>query len=51
MRFAPIAQRNLGVIYFKGQGVQKDLDKAKYWLTKAANQNNADAKEWIKKIH
>jgi TPR repeat protein len=32
------AQFNLGVRYYNGEGVAKDLEKAAYWYTKAAEQ-------------
>lgn len=37
------AQFNLGVLYERGEGVQKDLDAAVQWYEKAAHQNNAKA--------
>ena len=36
-------QAVLGAIYLQGLGVPKDLAKGLYWLTKAAEQGNADA--------
>ncbi len=33
------AQNNLGLMYERGEGVEKDLQMAVYWLKKAANQN------------
>ena len=38
------AQNNLGVMYFVGEGVSRDVDKAKQWFEKAAAQGNAEAK-------
>lgn len=38
------AQNNLGVMYYTGEGVPKDMAKAREWLRKAAAQGNADAK-------
>ena len=37
------AQYNLGVMYYNGQGVNKDYSKAVYWYTKAAEQGGAEA--------
>jgi uncharacterized protein len=37
------AQFNLGVLYERGEGVQKDLDTAVRWYEKAAQQNNPKA--------
>ncbi len=37
------AQFNLGVLYERGEGVQKDLDTAVRWYEKAAQQNNVKA--------
>jgi TPR repeat protein len=44
------AQYNLGVMYEKGQGVQKDEKKAMAWFEKAAEQGNKDAlnKLWVR---
>ena len=39
----PKAQMLLGQLYFKGEGVKKDLDHALYWYNKAANNGFADA--------
>jgi len=38
-----IAQFNLGVMYDKGEGVEKDYDEAFKWYRKAAEQGDADA--------
>ena len=37
------AQNNLGVMYFKGEGVPKDLTKAAEWYRKAAEKNHIKA--------
>jgi len=37
------AQRALSEMYAKGEGTEKDLEKAKYWLGKAAEQGDEDA--------
>jgi len=39
----PKAQNYLGVLYLKGDGVERDLKEAVYWFKKAAAQGNADA--------
>lgn len=38
-----IGQTNLGMMLRKGVGYPRDLEKAKFWLTKAANKNYATA--------
>jgi hypothetical protein len=38
------AQYDLGRCYANGEGVEKDMKKAVYWFTKAAEQGNANAK-------
>jgi uncharacterized protein len=40
-----IAQSELGVLYARGQGVNKDLTEAAKWWRKAADQGSAEAKE------
>ena len=37
-----MAQANVGAMYFMGQGVDKDLDKAIQWLTAAADNNDVN---------
>ena len=39
----PKAQFNLGIMYFKGNGVQKDYAKALEWYRRAAKQGHAEA--------
>jgi TPR repeat protein len=39
------AQYTLGMRYLEGKGVEKDLKKARKWLTESAKQGNADAKK------
>ena len=39
----PDAQTSLGVLYAKGEGVQKDSSKAVYWFQKAAEQGHPKA--------
>lgn len=41
------AQYNLGVCYYKGEGVVKDIKKAVYWYEKAAAQGVDDAKKGV----
>jgi ankyrin repeat protein len=43
----PVAQANLGKLYADGVGVEKDVAKAKEFLTLAAAQGNADAKKFL----
>jgi TPR repeat protein len=39
------SQYALGMRYLEGKGVEKDLKKARKWLTESAKQGNADAKK------
>ena len=43
MQNNPVAQNDLGYRYYMGAGVTKNLEKAIYWLTKAAEQGHAGA--------
>jgi hypothetical protein len=38
-----IAQFNLGLLYYSGEGVPQDYKRAAQWYQKAAEQGNADA--------
>jgi TPR repeat protein len=38
------AQYNVGWMYFKGEGIQMDKNKAALWINKSKNQGNAKAK-------
>ena len=44
------AQRLLGVCYFEGKGIEKNLTQAQYWLELAAAQNDTDAISRLKKL-
>lgn len=39
------AQFSIGVMYYAGKVVAKDNQKARYWLTKAAEQGFVEAKQ------
>ncbi len=39
----PVAQRDLGLCYFKGKGTKKDTKKAFKWLLESSENGNADA--------
>ncbi|MDD3043204.1 MAG: tetratricopeptide repeat protein, partial [Methanosarcinaceae archaeon] len=41
------AQYNLGRCYAKGEGVEKDPDKAAYWFMKAAEQGDVTAQKTL----
>ena len=43
------AQYELAKKYESGEGVPQDFAEAAKWRRKAAEQGNADAKEWLKK--
>ena len=45
------SQYNAGMMYYKGYGVTKDNVLASYWLEKAANQGDNEAKELLKDIN
>lgn len=44
------AQFNLGLFYAKGFGVERDLEKAVYWMNKAAENGDEDAPETGKRF-
>jgi TPR repeat protein len=46
----PRAQYLTGVRYHKGVGVAKDEERALWWLTHSADQNNSDARNMLKLI-
>jgi hypothetical protein len=46
----PYGQYHLGLRYAIGDGVEKDLAKARDWLTKAAAQGQSEAAEELKKL-
>lgn len=41
------AQYNIGAFYCNGEGVARDLQKARQWMEKAAANGNANAKKWL----
>jgi len=43
-------QYRLGMRYLKGEGVEKDLAKAREWLKKSADQGNQDAAKQLAKL-
>ena len=40
----------MGLCYYNGDGVAKDLEQAVYWYRKAANHGNEDAKKALKDL-
>ncbi|WP_198022325.1 tetratricopeptide repeat protein [Candidatus Odyssella acanthamoebae] len=42
------AQSNLGGMYYKGEGVEKNAEKAVEWYQKAAEKGNALAQNFLK---
>ena len=42
------AQYNIGLMYLKGEGTEKNVQLAKQWLQLASNQGDLDAKELLK---
>ncbi len=45
-----VAQYNLGVAYYNGEGVDKSKTKAVYWLRKACENRYKEACEALKQI-
>ena len=43
----PPAERNLGICYEKGHGIQRDEKLSAYWFERAASHGNADAQSEI----
>ncbi|MEI6399579.1 MAG: sel1 repeat family protein, partial [Pseudomonadota bacterium] len=41
------AQCSLGLAYYYGHGVAKDLEEALQWFLLAAERGDADAQEWF----
>ena len=44
------ARKILGAMYFQGTGVAKDMEKARYWLQKAADDGDMDAKNMLSEL-
>ena len=44
------AQYNLGAMYENGEGIEENIEQAKYWYKKSADQGNEDAKEALKEL-
>jgi hypothetical protein len=44
------AQFHLGEFYLQGTGIEKSVDKAKYWLRKAAAKGSVSAEEKLKEL-
>ncbi len=44
------AQYNLGAMYENGEGTEENIEQAKYWYKKSADQGNEDAKEALKEL-
>ncbi len=47
---APVAQNNIGLFYYRGQGVTKDRQESLKWLQRAADNGYANAAESLKNI-
>lgn len=47
----PKAQLLVGTAYLYGDGIEQDIDKALYWLNRAANDNSHDTKYSLKAFH
>jgi TPR repeat protein len=44
------AQKLMARLYFSGHGVEKNLERYEYWLTKAAEQGDRQSKAKLKRI-
>ena len=44
------AQSNLGLMYWEGKGVEKDLKRAYYWLAVAVEQGDDEAPGHLKRV-
>ena len=44
------AQYNLGAMYENGEGTEENIEQAKYWYKKSADQGDEDAKEALKEL-
>ena len=42
-----LAQKNVGLCYWNGEGVRRDEDKAIMWWQRAARQGNEKAQEYL----
>ena len=47
----PKSQFRLGSLYYNGDGVERNLEKAEYWLEKSAEQGNSDAQFFLGEIY
>jgi len=47
IRMSDLAQLNLGDMYLTGNGIDVDIEKAKYWLGKADENGVAEAQELL----
>ena len=45
-----LSQYNLGVMYARGQGVQKNVDEALKWYRKAAAQGHQGARQALQRL-
>ena len=50
-RGQPDAQYAIGYMYYYGNGVVENRDKALYWITKAASAGQPDARKALKILH
>lgn len=46
----PEVQVSLGYLYFSGEGTEKDLEKAEYWLAQAANRGDCEALWYLSQV-
>ena len=46
----PEAQRAIGFMYYKGHGVEHNLQKAIYWFQRGAKQGEKMCKYWLKEM-
>ena len=46
-----LAQYNLGVMYAKGHGVQKNVDEALKWYRRASSQGHQGARQALQRLN
>ena len=45
-----VAQHNVGVMYERGNGTERDVAKAREWLQRAAGKGNEEARERLRSL-
>jgi TPR repeat protein len=42
-----VAEWNIAMLFAQGQGVARDIDQARYWMSKAAADGSTGARQWL----